>query len=134
MPNPDYAALLAQIAAETDPVAKQLLIDQAYQFTEELSNNEIQLFEYVDFDYVEPNPGIWQDTSAFYVTPGYVDVDYFVESMASYVDIYYVDANYFVEGSVPYDPVYSAFVGNYFNNEGANTGGPYDPNDYISQF
>ena len=51
MPNPNYAALLAQIAAETDPVLKQALIDQAYVFTEGdgLSDNEIQLFEFVDF-------------------------------------------------------------------------------------
>ena len=119
--NPDYAALLAQIAAETDPVLKQALINQAYQFNTELSNTEIQLFEFVDFDYVEPNPGLFQDTTAFYFTPGYVDVGYLVEAAYSYVDIYYVDDNYFEEGSIPTSPTYSSYVGVYYNEFGEST-------------
>lgn len=121
MTNPDYAALLAAIAAETDPVLKQALIDQAYVFTSTPSNNEIQLFEFVDFDYVEPNPGIFQDTTAFYFTPGYVDVNYVVDAAYSYVDIYYVDDDYFEEGSIPSSPTYSSYVGVYYNEFGEST-------------
>jgi hypothetical protein len=133
MANPDYAALLAQIAAETDPVLRQALIDQAYSFQEELTNEEIELFEYTQFGYIDPNPGVFQDTSAFYFTPGYVDVDYVITAATSYVDIYYVANNYF-EDAFGTEPEYAAFVGNYFDDTGANTGGPYDPSDYISQF
>lgn len=122
MPNPNYAALLAQIAAETDPVLKQALIDQAYVFTEGdgLSNTEIQLFEFVDFNYIEPNPGIYQDTTAFYFTPGYIDVDYIFAAATSYVDIYYVDENYF-EQTEASDPSYSSYMGVYYNDSGEST-------------
>ena len=52
MANPDYATLLPLIAAETDPVARQALIDQAYQFNETLTDDEIEVFGYVNYDYV----------------------------------------------------------------------------------
>jgi hypothetical protein len=121
MTNPDYAALLAAIAAETDPVLKQALIDQAYVFTSTPTDGEIELFEFFNYDYVEPNPGNFQDTTAFYFTPGYVDADYIVEAATSYVDIYYVDDNYFEEGSIPSSPTYSSYVGVYYNEFGEST-------------
>jgi hypothetical protein len=120
MSNPDYAALLALIAAETDPVAKQALIDQAYQFRVELTEGEIELFEFFNFGYVEPNPGIFQDTTTFYLAPGYVDVDYVRQATASYVDIYYVDSDYFEEQQFA-EPAYSSYVGVYYNNNGEST-------------
>lgn len=61
MPNPNYATLLAQIAAESDSTAKQALIDQCYVFTEALTENEKELFEYSAFGYVADNP---KDTSS----------------------------------------------------------------------
>ena len=133
MANPDYAALLAQIAAETDPVLRQALIDQAYSFQEELTDDEIELFEFTQFGYIDPNPGLFTDTSASYFTPEYIVIGYVREASGLYVDIYYVDDDYFATEQLPSEE-FSAFVGNYFNDEGANTGGPYDPNDYISQF
>lgn len=140
MANPDYAALLAQIAAETDPVARQLLIDQAYQFIEELTDDEIELFEYTQFGYIDPNPG-FADEEDFspvpYFVPNYVVFGYVGDEESSdgqlYVVASYIDEGYFVEETIPTDE-FIAFVGNYFNDEGANTGGPYDPSDYISQF
>ena len=70
MSKPDYATLLAQIAAETDPTAKQALIDQCYVFPASVVDNpntdaneavdnsltdaEEELFEYVEDDYM-PN-------------------------------------------------------------------------------
>ncbi len=56
MANPDYATLLPQIAAETDPTAKQALIDQCYVFTDPLTVEERELFEYSAFDYIADNP------------------------------------------------------------------------------
>jgi hypothetical protein len=73
MANPDYATLLAQIAAEDDPVLKQQLIDQAYIFEEILTEEEISLFDYIVSGYIENNPG----------TVG--------NSFSSYVGVYYND-------------------------------------------
>jgi hypothetical protein len=56
MANPNYASLLAQIAAETDPVAKAALEAQLI-IVAELTEEEIELFEYTAFDYIEFNPG-----------------------------------------------------------------------------
>ncbi len=53
--NPDYATLLPQIAAETDSDAKQLLINQCYQFNVPLSQTEKNLFNYIDSDYIPIN-------------------------------------------------------------------------------
>tara|TARA_B110000977_G_scaffold63836_1_gene86817 strand:+ start:16454 stop:16714 length:261 start_codon:yes stop_codon:yes gene_type:complete len=56
--KPNYRSLLAQIAAETDPVEKQRLIDLTYQFVFDDINEEDRIaFSYVDDDYVVPNPG-----------------------------------------------------------------------------
>ncbi len=63
MSNPDYASLLAQVAAETDPVAKAALEAQCYQFIEELTDEEKELFNYVSSDYFEDTPGTVTRTS-----------------------------------------------------------------------
>lgn len=48
MANPDYATLLPLIAAETDPVARQALIEQAYQFNEPLTDEEAKVWAYLE--------------------------------------------------------------------------------------
>ena len=72
MANPDYATLLAQIAAESDSTAKQALINQCYVFVTTPSTSEQNLFNYVSTNYVEPNPGTASDSSF----SGYVGVYY----------------------------------------------------------
>jgi hypothetical protein len=67
MTKPDYKTLLAQIAQETDPVRKQELIDECYVFTEELTDEEKELFGYMNDDYVEKNPGIAGNMFSSYV-------------------------------------------------------------------
>ena len=57
MSKPNYASLLAQIAAETDPSAKAALEAQCYQFPEPLTAAEENLFNYVSTDYLIGNPG-----------------------------------------------------------------------------
>ena len=57
MAKPNYASLLAQIAAETDPTAKAALEAQCYQFLEPLTAEEENLFNYVSTDYLEDTPG-----------------------------------------------------------------------------
>ena len=82
--KPDYATLLPLIAQETDPVAKQALIDQCYVFLaddpdtpelESLTVEEEQLFEYVDRDYVENNPGTDESNNFISYAGVYFDVD-----------------------------------------------------------
>ncbi len=58
MSKPNYASLLAQIAAETDPTAKAVLEAQCYQFPEPLTAEEENLFNYVSTDYLIGNPGL----------------------------------------------------------------------------
>ena len=67
MANPNYASLLAQIAAETDANAKQALIAQCYIFNEPLTDAEKELFNYTTSDYIENNPGIAGNSFASYV-------------------------------------------------------------------
>lgn len=56
--KPNYRDLLAQIAAESDPVEKQRLIDLCYQFVfDDITVDETELFGYVNGEYVIPNPG-----------------------------------------------------------------------------
>ena len=57
MSKPNYASLLAQIAAETDPTAKAALEAQCDQFPEPLTTEEENLFNYVSTDYLEDTPG-----------------------------------------------------------------------------
>ena len=63
MANPDYATLLAQIAAEDDSTDKQALIDQCYVFETTPTATEQNLFNYMDVEYVEDNPGNADDSS-----------------------------------------------------------------------
>ena len=56
--KPNYSQLLAQIAAETDPVEKQRLTDLCYQFIfDDITEDDIEAFAYVEDEYVIPNPG-----------------------------------------------------------------------------
>ena len=75
MANPNYATLLAQIAAESDATAKQALIDQCYVFETTPSESEQNLFNYVENGYVETNPGTADDSS-----------------FSAFVGVYYNDA------------------------------------------
>jgi len=78
--KPNYRDLLAQIAAETDPVEKQRLIELCFQFVFDDVNDEDKIaFSYVNDDYVVPNPG--------YQPYGPETVGLF----AAYVGLYYSD-------------------------------------------
>lgn len=57
MPNPNYAELFEQIRLETNPVIREQLIEQAYQFNEPLTPEEAQFFDYLIPGYVQNNPG-----------------------------------------------------------------------------
>lgn len=70
MSKPNYASLLAQIAAETDPATKAALEAQCYQFPEPLTAAEENLFNYVSTDYLEANPGLPEPQ----MTPYNIDV------------------------------------------------------------
>ncbi len=55
MSNPDYATLLRQIPGLTgDALADKLA--ETYQFNEPLTLEEMQLFGYVNFGYIDHNP------------------------------------------------------------------------------
>ncbi len=71
MSKPNYASLLAQIAAETDATAKAVLEAQCYQFPEPLTAAEEDLFNYVSTDYIIGNPGFPGGTP---MTPYNIDV------------------------------------------------------------
>lgn len=73
--KPNYRDLLAQIAAETDPVERQRLIDLCYQFVfDDITEEEIEFFGYLKDEYVIPNPG--DDTNGVF---------------SAYVGLYYSD-------------------------------------------
>lgn len=67
MAKPNYAELLSQIAIETDPVIKAALISQCYVFTEELTAEEKQLFNYCNDGYILYNPGLVGNSIKSYV-------------------------------------------------------------------
>lgn len=86
MPKPNYAALLAQIAQETDPTIKQQLIDACYKFGPVdglaegetaadyvLTESEKELFDYCAKDYIENNPGVADSTFSSYIGVYYDD-------------------------------------------------------------
>lgn len=81
MANPDYATLLPLIAAETDPVARQALIDQAYQFNEPLTPEEEDLFSYVPDGYVSD---VDEDYDFF---TSYVGNDYNAEGVSTLANL-----------------------------------------------
>jgi hypothetical protein len=122
--NPNYALLLAQIAAETDPVLKQQLIEQCYVFEETPTLEEIELFEYCAFNYVENNPGYVEGgaTSGLYVLPNYV-VDGYINiedaDVGLYVEAGYVEDNY-IRNTVD-STGFISYVGQYYNDNGERT-------------
>ena len=78
--KPNYRDLLARIAAETNPVEKQRLIDLCYQFVfDDITDEDIISFSYLLDNYVVPNPG--------YQPYGPATANEF----ASYVGVYYSD-------------------------------------------
>jgi len=126
MANPDYAILLAQIAAESDPAAKAILQAQAYVFTEELTQEEIQLFEFVEFDYIENNPGYVEgQTPGLYVIADYV-IDGYINTNNQAIPSPYVLADYVLDGYINIENVdvgpnasgWSAYAGQYYNDNG----------------
>ena len=64
--KPNYAALLPQIAAETDATRKLAWIEACYQFPIPLTEGEEDLFNYVFKDYIDDNPGL--DNQGNYVS------------------------------------------------------------------
>ena len=87
MAKPNYQQLLSQIAQETDPEIKEQLEAECYQFTEELTEEEKELFDYVSKSYIENNPG----------TEPYVETDFYPFDDAlkvdSYVGVYYYEGD-----------------------------------------
>lgn len=65
MANPDYATLLAQIAQTPPGPARDALIAQCYVVNEPLTEEEKELFEYCNFDYIEHNPGYNNDFKSY---------------------------------------------------------------------
>ena len=127
MANPDYATLLPLIAAETDPVLKQQLIDQCYQFLVPLTDAERELFEYSNFDYIENNPGYIEPyavdgNSHLYVLPNYV-VDGYINIENGNAQDLYVLAGYVLDGYIAPSggstgSGFVAYVGKYYNQDG----------------
>lgn len=125
MANPDYATLLALIAAETDPTIKAQLEAQCYVFTEELTTDDIELFEYCAFDYIENNPGYIAGAgdTGIYVLPDYV-LDGYI-NIASEAGLY-MEAGYALDGYVEIiaaesNSGFSSYAGVYYNNNGETT-------------
>ena len=67
MTKPNYEYLLGLIATETDPNVKASLIAQAYQFPEPLTEEEKSLFDYVQSDFIENNPGYIESIFSSYI-------------------------------------------------------------------
>ena len=65
--NPNYKAIAEQLKNETDPAIRKSLSDQLYVFNEPLTNEEKDLFGYIDSGYIENNPGIQGNQYASYV-------------------------------------------------------------------
>jgi hypothetical protein len=136
MPKPDYLSLFAQLEVETDPVQRQALLDQLYNFAPPvplpegetvedylLSDEEIEKFGYVNDDYVQPNPGTeYAEVDALFVLPDYVAEGYInIENNA--ISPYYVEG-YAEEGFVVLGGSvggYIAYVGKYYNDLGEST-------------
>lgn len=67
MENPNYIELFELYRLETDPVARQELLEQIYQFNTPLTPEEIDLFNYFSDDYVINNPGIQGNSFSSYI-------------------------------------------------------------------
>lgn len=84
--NPNYALLLQQIAQETNPVIRAQLIAQCYVFNEPLTEEEASLFDYVQGDYIDKNPGIVGNSFSSYV-------GVYINNEGEYSGEYYFAAN-----------------------------------------
>lgn len=136
MPKPDYLSLFSQLEVETDPVQRQALLDQLYNFAPPvplpegetvedylLSDEEIEKFGYVDDDYVQPNPGTeYAEVDALFVLPNYVTEGY-INIQNNAISPYYVegyaDEDFVVLGGSVGG--YIAYVGKYYNDLGEST-------------
>lgn len=136
MPKPNYLSLFAQLEVTTDPVQRQLLLDQLYDFSPPvplppgesiedylLTPAEIEKFAYVEDDYVVPNPGtIIGDSGELYVLSGYV-ADGYINIESSTIPPYVLDG-YVAEGYIAAATGFgdfSAYVGVYYNDLGEST-------------
>lgn len=140
MPKPDYAGLFAQIAIETDPVIKEQLRLQAYDFSVpfplpdgetiedyELTKHEKELFAYTYDGYIEDNPGYAEgdySTSVRYVMPDYVAYDY-INIEYPIEDLYtltgYVQEGYLELTDTSIGSGFISYVGEYYNELGETT-------------
>lgn len=74
MAKPNYFAIAEQLKVETDPTIREQLTSQLYIFTEQLTEQEKDLFGYIDSGYIENNPGIQGNQYASYVGTYYSDL------------------------------------------------------------
>lgn len=145
MPKPNYVALFAQIAVETDPAVKADLQAQAYTFTPPiplpegeavddylLTPEEIELFNFTEDDYVVDNPGYVTAAEGVtytyshrfvmpdYAEPGYINIEY--PPSYEYVLEGYVEENY-INIQIPpnYPTGFISYVGKYYNDQGDST-------------
>lgn len=140
MAKPDYAALFAQIAIETDPVVKEQLRLQAYDFSPPiplpagetiedylLTPHEEELFAYTYDDYVVDNPGYAEgnySTSGLYVMPDYVEYDYIniqYPAAGLYVASGYTEEDYIQLTDTSIGSGFISYVGEYYNELGETT-------------
>ena len=140
MPKPDYAALFAQIAIETDPVVKEQLRLQAYNFSPPvplpegetvedylLTPHEQELFAYTYDGYIENNPGYFEgnySTSVLYTIPDYAAYDYInieYPAIGLYVAAGYTEEEYMQLTDTSIGSGFISYVGEYYNELGETT-------------
>lgn len=136
MPKPNYIALFAQLETETDPIQRQLLLDQIYDFSPPsplppgesiedylLTPEEDEKFAYVEDDYVEPNPGVLlSSNNDLFVAPDYVLSGY-INTETAAISPYMLEG-YAAEGFVVNPGSigdFSAYVGVYYSDLGETT-------------
>ena len=73
MSKPDYLGIAEQLKVETDLDRREQLKSQLYVFTEQLTQEEKDLFGYINSGYIENNPGIQGNQYASYVGTYYSD-------------------------------------------------------------
>lgn len=130
--NPDYLALLTALAAETDPILRAE-IEAKIVFTSPLTRDEQEHFEFVDFDYMEDNPGYVSLEAADplpyvavnYVLDGYINIQN-VQAAVPYVLEDYVASGYInientADFATPNVSGWIAYVGEYYNQDGETT-------------
>lgn len=140
MAKPDYAALFAQIAIETDPVIKEQLRLQAYNFSPPvplpegetvedylLTPHEQELFAYTYDGYIENNPGYLEgnySTSVLYTIPDYAAYDYInieYPAIGLYVAAGYTEEEYMQLTDTSIGSGFISYVGEYYNELGETT-------------